>query len=160
MKCQTIQKLYLSYIDKELSENNMIEVQDHLSLCPDCLKKVNALGEIYQPKTSVQKIEPSPFLWQNLYLKISEQEKKANTFLFPEKLLYFAVNAGIVVIFIMSVLFGIYLGSSPNLATADRTADVPNLIVSDEFENDSYINTLDDMPSESIANVYLTMELE
>ena len=121
---------------------------------------MDALGEIYQPKSALQKIEPSPFLWQKLYLKISEQEKKAATSLFLEKLLPFAANVGYIVIFIMSILLGIYLGSSPNLSTPERTAEAPNVIVNNEFEEDSYISTFDDMPRESIGNVYLTMEME
>jgi hypothetical protein len=160
MKCQTIQKLYLSFIDEELPETDKIRFQNHLSSCSDCARKLDTLKEIYQPKSSLQKIEPSPFLWQKLYLKISEQEKKAATSLFLEKLLPFAANVGYSVIFIMSILLGIYLGSSPNLTTPERTADAPNVIVNDEFEDDSYISTFDDLPRESIGNVYFTMEME
>ena len=160
MKCKTVQKFYISFIDNELSELETQQVQDHLSSCSDCSKKVNTLKEIYQPKSCLQKVESPPFLWQKLYLKISEQEKKTDIFLFSEKLLNFVVNASVVAIFVFSILFGIYLGSSPNLTTADATTQVQDVIVSDEFENDSYINTFDDLPRESIANVYLTMEME
>ncbi len=160
MKCHTVQNLYLSYIDKELSENEISQIHDHLSNCSDCVKKADALCEIYQPGSRVQKVEPSPFMWQKLYLKISEQEKKVDTFIFSEKLIHYAANFGVVVILIMSVLFGIYLGSSPNLANTEIAAETSNIIVSDEFENDSYITTFDDLPRKSIAGVYLTMEME
>ncbi len=160
MKCQTAQKIYLLYIDNELSKYKTNQVQDHLSSCAACSLKMNALKEIYQSKSRVNKIEASPFMWQKLYLKISEQEKKSDKFLFPEKLMHFLINVGMAAIFVLSVLLGIYLGSSPNITNVERVAEAHDVIVNDEFENDSYINTLDDLPRESIANVYLTMEME
>lgn len=160
MNCQTVQKLYLSYIDKDLPDVDLVQVQEHLCSCPECAKKVDLLREIYQPKGKLQKIEPPPFLWQNLYLKISKQEEKKAMFSYSEKLLQFATNLGIAIVFIISITLGIYLGNSPNLNTMERITEPQDVIVSDEFENDSFINTLDDLPRESLGNVYLTMEME
>ncbi len=161
MTCQEAKRSFLTYIDLELSSNLKKQMDDHLSDCAACQRELKLLAEIYRPAKEIQKIEPAPFLWQKLYLKISQHENRHQAVPWlPVRLLPVGAQVVWILIFSISVLLGIYLGSSPNLTANESPVNSASAIINEDFENDTYINSFDNLPSQSLGKVYLTMELE
>ena len=162
MKCKTVTKKILTFLDKDLEQKEIFQIQDHLNSCEACSKQVNIISDFYNPdEKNVAKPVPPPYIWERLYLKISSQEKTFNPFSgFLKKSPVYAFNFGIVFIFISSILLGIYLGSYPNNSAAQTNIEPAVQTVSENFVKDSFIDSFDDFPPESVGKITLTMEME
>lgn len=158
MKCKKVRKKLVLFLDGELSEKQRIEIQNHLNSCPDCLKQVDVLLKIWDVSGELERIEPSPYLWNNLSLRIAEYESSKNLFsTFFETIARYAVPATAVVIFLIGIFTGIYLGSFPNSQKPKDSSLNSDVTAKEKFMRSSYLDSFDDLPPESIGGIYITL---
>lgn len=77
MKCHDWQDLILTdYLDKQMSKEQMVLVEEHLSDCSQCREfAANARKAVVEPFKYAQKVEPSERVWHNIKAVIGEEEK-------------------------------------------------------------------------------------
>ena len=161
MKCSKVTKRLLLFVDKELYEKERSAIQEHLNHCPNCSRSANALAEFYSPSENIETVNSPAFLWEKLYQKITDYENNRSPFTqFFETVPQYATAFAMVVIFFMAVLTGVYLGSNPDLQKSTTLAVTTEISAEEEFVKATYINSFDDVPSESVGGVYLTLKEE
>ncbi len=74
MKCDEARLRMMGYLDNELSEDEIRELQDHLKTCVKCRAEWEAFREL-KKETSQMKFKPLPEMfwdeyWQNVYNRI------------------------------------------------------------------------------------------
>ena len=158
MKCDKVRKKLLIFLDGELPEKQKVEIQNHLNGCPGCLKQVEVLLKIWDVAEGLERIEPSPYLWNKLSLRVVEYESSQNLFsAFFRTISRYTVPATVVVIFLIGILAGIYLGSSTNFQKI-KTSNISSVATAREkFVRSSYLDIFDDMPAESIGGIYIAL---
>lgn len=79
MDCEHIKELLLGYIDNEISDNERMLVDDHLSSCPACAMELEALAatesklrQAYQEVTAG--VSPSAGAWQMIKNKVEAKQ--------------------------------------------------------------------------------------
>ena len=161
MKCKKVRKKLLIFLDEELSERQRIEIQNHLNGCPGCLKQVGVLSKLWTVAGELERIEPSPYLWNNLSLRIAEYESSKNLFsAFFETIDRYAVPATTIVIFLIGIFIGISLGNFPNSQKPKASSLNSDVTAKEKFVKSSYLDSFDDLPPESIGGIYITLESE
>ena len=161
MKCSKVTKRLLLFLDKELSEKETSEIQEHLNHCPNCSSRANALAEFYSPLENIETVHSPAYLWEKLYQKITDYENNRNPVTqFFETVPRFVTAFAMIAIFFMAVLTGIYLGSNSNLQESATLAVTTEISAEEEFVKQTYINSFDDIPSESVGGIYLTLQSE
>ncbi len=161
MKCKKVTKRLLLFLDKELSEKERSVIQEHLNHCPNCSHRANALTEFYSPLGNLGTVSSPAFLWEKVYQKITDYENNRNPVIqFFETVPRYATAVAMIVIFLIAVFIGIYLGSNPNFQSSTTLAVTTDISAEEEFVKATYINSFDDIPSESVGGVYLTLKAE
>jgi predicted anti-sigma-YlaC factor YlaD len=158
MKCKNVRKKIFSYIDKELSNRESSKIQNHLNECAYCKKQYDILSVIFTGTENYEKAIPSPYLWTRLSSKIEEFEKCKSHFWI--RIPKFAESLVMVVLFLISITIGIFLGNFPNLNNSETTDLKPALTENDKFVRSSYVETFDDLPPQSVGGVYVSLEFE
>lgn len=161
MKCKKVKKRLLIFIDGDLSEKHRIKIQNHLNGCPDCLKQLNVLSKIWDVTGELEKIEPSPYLWNKLSLRIVEYENNQNIFsAFFETIVRYAVPATAVITLFIGIFAGILLGSIPNSQKLETSSLKSEVSAREKFVKSFYLDSFDDLPQESIGGIYITIASE
>ena len=161
MKCKKVRKKLLIFINGEFSEKHRIKIRNHLNGCPDCLKQSNVLSKIWDVPGKLEKIEPSPYLWNKISLRIAEYENSQNLFssIF-ETIARYAVPATAVIILFIGIFAGILLGSFPNSQKLETSSLKSEVSAREKFVKSFYLDSFDDLPQESIGGVYITLASE
>ncbi|MFC1998316.1 anti-sigma factor family protein [Chloroflexota bacterium] len=84
MDCEHIKELLLGYIDNEISDNERMLVDDHLSSCPACAMELEALAatesklrQAYQEVTAG--VSPSAGAWESIRQQVVEKEQAGDS---------------------------------------------------------------------------------
>jgi len=84
MDCEHIKELLLGYIDNEISDNEHMLVDDHLSSCPACAMELEALAatesklrQAYQEVTAG--VSPSAGAWESIRQRVVEKEQAGDS---------------------------------------------------------------------------------
>jgi predicted anti-sigma-YlaC factor YlaD len=110
MDCKRTRKKFIFYIDKELSEDDMLEVSAHLENCKECSELYNKIYESYDSVSLQQEVEPKAFFAESVLGKIDSKEKSISyespvyDSLFAELFRKFAYT-GFAVIIALVILF-------------------------------------------------------
>lgn len=158
MKCKKVRKKLLLFLDRELPEKRMNKVQNHLNGCSDCSKHLDMLSNIWNVSGELERIEPSPYLWNKISLRIAEYDSSQNLFsTFFETIARYAVPATVTVVFLAGILAGIHLGSFPNSQKSKTFGLNSEVSAREKFIRSSYLDSFDSLPSESIGGVCLAL---
>ena len=161
MKCKNIKNKFLLYIDQELPQLEMLEIGKHLKNCQSCTEKLNTYSIIYRPSVEQRKIQAPNFLWEKIYLKISEPEKRLNPFTgLLQNLLRYAITVVVIVIFGLAAMTGFFLGKQAVSMDAKMAATYSDLMIQNEVTDETLIDSFDDLPPSSLGAVYLTLKSE
>ena len=161
MKCKKVRKKLLLFLDGDLSEKQRIKIQHHLKGCPGCLKQVDVVSKLWNDAGELERIESSPYLWNRLSLRIAKYESSKNLFsAFFETIARYAVPATAVVILLIGIFSGIYLGSFPNSQQLDASRLNSDITAKERFVRSSYLDSFDDLPPESICGIYNVLTSE
>jgi anti-sigma factor RsiW len=74
MKCNTIHKKLIFYLDGELSPKEMQDIKNHLSECQECVSFAEELKKMQAILTAEKSVEPNPFFYTRLKAKMEAEE--------------------------------------------------------------------------------------
>jgi len=158
MKCNVVQKKLLRFLDDELSVQERNEIQQHLKECEECSARLHKVSDMWGSERAFPKIDPDPFAWQKLYLKISEKQNQFSPgFAIQKQLGRLVLAGGLAALFVLSIFTGIYLGTDPQLTYDSNTT---NNLTEQQFVKMVHIDSFDDVPPGSIGSVYFSMSAE
>jgi len=128
MRCKDCEKFIHLYLDKKLDEQKRKEIEKHLSECPRCKEKFEALKMVEGKARGIEIPEPEEAYWQTFSQRVRERiiskqrqpfgirlkEFVGNVFVFtPQRLRIAAAVASIVLVFIVGKLYIDYRGTIP-----------------------------------------------
>ena len=158
MNCKNVKKNLVSFLENELLEEQRVEMEKHLKICPDCSHLLEEFSQLWGALERREKIQPSPYFWTRVKQRIVEyEEERKPAWGWLEGLVGWARPAVAVVVLLICVFLGYSLGNLPqaNGQTAYQV-DERTLALRQLF--DSYhVNLLDDLPTGSIEATYLDM---
>ena len=76
MKCSEVKFNLISFINKELSEQENNKIQNHLQICNDCKNEYDLLIKTYDLLKTSENLEPSEDFLQKLHQKIEQEKSK------------------------------------------------------------------------------------
>ncbi len=79
MNCNQVQNKIIDYIDKNLPEHEMQEVEKHLDQCENCRDAVIETGKLFQSIEKNEDENPSPTLKDNFYQMLEQEKAAQNT---------------------------------------------------------------------------------
>lgn len=148
-------------MDGDLSEKEHHVIQEHLKHCVHCSNRATLLTGLYSSSEKIETVSSPHFLWEKLYQKIDRYENSYSPIKnFFEIAPRYAASFVVIISFILAIFAGIYLGSYPNFQDSETFASTMESTDKDEFVKEAYIDSFDDIPSESLGGVYLTLKTE
>jgi hypothetical protein len=154
MNCKELKIIIPEYIENNLSDKQIKDCNDHLSLCKDCKRIYVGLKntlDLLKPKAE---IEEQAFYFTKLKQKMeSKSETKESLFLklFSQKIVQPMIYLSSLII---AVYIGILIGSSSSSTGANQFSDLNN-------DENNYIKTyneyqyLNDFEIETIENLFI-----
>jgi oligoendopeptidase F len=79
MKCEKIQDKFVDYLDKNLSEQEMSSVENHLKECDDCSQEINHLETLFNEFSKEEIEQPSLNLRMNFEQLLEDEKAKLET---------------------------------------------------------------------------------
>lgn len=146
MSHRNIQKNLLLYIDGSLGEKDTIEVKKHLPQCPYCSQQIAVLTKIWKNGTAIEQLRPSPFLWTKLEARIVQSETTDNVI---QKFIPALRYSAAIVLFIISIFLGNYLGNLPK-SSAQQSSEVTS---NEYFARTYHLDSFELSSNESIGQV-------
>ena len=121
MKHREIRKKLLRYIDGELPQDDKEEIQLHLEHCEQCRKDVQSLSGVWKLSQSIERMQPSPFLWNKISAQLEGKTQKRRLVhkagVFIRQVAQPALTVAIVA---MALFVGIQIGGYLNTKTLSR----------------------------------------
>lgn len=74
MKCDTIHKKLIFYLDGELPPQEMEDIKNHLSECKECVAFAEELQKTQAILTAEKSVEPNTFFYTRLKAKMEAEE--------------------------------------------------------------------------------------
>lgn len=154
MNCGEIKQRLSAFQDKQLSEDEMQVIQNHLNFCESCSSAFQELQDVYRLLSHVETIEAAPYFWAKLSRRMKRSASKKSVWeTMAAPILRFAVPVTAMLVFLFALVIGIYLGSNIyNHSTFPASA-----ITEQEFNQVYSLNTFEDFPQESVANAYVSL---
>ena len=147
MKHDKFQLNLLHLLDGELPAAQAAEMERHLSECPDCVRKLAAVRQVWKAACEAGRVEPPPFLHARIAARVREYETNRH---FVSGLTGFlsrlAQRGALVFLVAGAVGVGIYLGRSAS--DNPRNSAQAGL---------SYLDIFYDLPPQSLGGVYITL---
>ena len=73
MRCKKLRKIYLKYIDDELSEQERQFVEKHIQDCPDCAGEISSLEKMRSLLQTAAKVEVSDQYWDTYWDRLERK---------------------------------------------------------------------------------------
>ena len=150
MKCKKIKSNLLLYIDNELSDKSMKEIDLHLKQCEQCNKEFNKLSAVYKHLGNKTMIPENPFFYTRLRQKMENKLLKSHSV--KKQLL--AVLQPVTYVFLLGVgiYIGILIGSGGMNNNNISTSESQNPEYMQEYSSSLY---LDEMKLETIESSFI-----
>lgn len=149
MKCRKMKEQISRFLDNELLPSEQLPVLEHLKLCTNCRKELDALSQVSDFLNLIKPIAVPPEFSTNLQKRIAETENsKVSEYPLVNWAKRLVVPAGIAALFVIAVFGGDYLGqrlSQRIEKTVNLTEEVANVTGSTSFE---------DFPEGSLVDAY------
>jgi len=155
MNHKKIQKKILLYLDGDLLGDERDKMQEHLSTCSLCSKRLEALSKVWRLESAVERMKPSPYLWTRLEERIKQYECNRNLFTDMRERFGSLVRPAIfALLFLIAIVVGSYLGySSSSTASVDSEK-----AAKDEVARIFHMDAFEPFPPESVGKA-LTIAL-
>ena len=154
MNCREIKRKLSAYQDRELPGWQMNEIKEHLTYCNHCSLALQQMNQVWELISDVEQIESAPFFWTRLSQRMSEKDSKRadwNLIFAPIQKLSFSVL--VIGILIFALFIGMYLGDN----IYQHSQPPASAAVEQELDQVFPLDSFDDFPEESVAQVYVTM---
>lgn len=73
MKCKKIKRLINESLERELSTREEKQLEAHLAQCNDCRQFSEDLSHLVEAASSLEQMEPSPWLWSRIQAALREE---------------------------------------------------------------------------------------
>ena len=158
MNCKNIRANFLSFLEKELPEDQLVQMEKHLKICPECSRLLKEFTILWKTLKDREKIQPSSYFWTRLNQRIIDYEEgKKPVVVSIERILGWARPALAVAVLGVCILLGYSLGNLPSL-NGQAVSQLNNRTTAlKQFVDSHYVNPLSDLPSGSIEATYLNM---
>ena len=111
MNCKNVKRNLVSFLEKKLLEEQRVEMEKHLKICPDCSHLLEEFSQLWGALERREKIQPSPYFWTRLKQRIIEYEEERKPVLgWFEGLIRWARPAVAVAVLRICVFLGYSLG--------------------------------------------------
>lgn len=118
MRCSTVKKLISDYIDSDLKARQIVRLEKHLEVCPDCKNLLKNFQRITESAKELEELAPSEDTWLKIEARLKPEEQKVLTFqprkrlrfsflFFPPKLKYVLSSAVLLVFIFSAVIVGL-----------------------------------------------------
>ena len=159
MRCQKVRKKLSAFIDNELDGAMRVKLEEHLRECFSCRQELRLLSQTWEVLGIWEKIEPSDNFeakfWQRVKEKVKERELKPRARLFQWLTKIAVPSSAIALIFLaLGLLCGIYLG---DMLYPEENRVLPENSLSLIKENLLFLESFEDFPRESVANIYISL---
>jgi predicted anti-sigma-YlaC factor YlaD len=159
MNCKNVKNNFLSFLEKDLSEDHRVEMENHLKACSDCSRLQEEFSQLWGALKHRERIEPPPYFWTGLRHRIIEYEEgKKSVLRWLEGVVGWARPAVAVGVLVICIFLGYSLGNFPQSVNGQTTSQVDERTIAlQEFFNSHYLNPLNDLPTGSIEATYWEM---
>lgn len=154
MNCLEVKRKLSPFQDKALPESEMENIEKHLNECPECSRAFHELTDVWNVLSQVETIDSAPFFWTRLSHRLKEKDAKQNIRkLVLEPVPKFAFSMLTIFVLFFGLFIGIYLGQ--NIYQHSQLSNLTN--IEEEIDQALPLNSFDDFPQESVADVYVTI---
>ncbi|MCK4385851.1 MAG: zf-HC2 domain-containing protein [candidate division Zixibacteria bacterium] len=159
MNCKNIKKNLVLFLENELTEEQRVEIENHLKICPDCSRLLEEFSQLWGDLERPEKIQPSPYFWTRLKQRvIGYEEGKKPVLGWLGGLIGWARPAVAVAVLLICIFLGYSLGNFPQSVNGQPVYQVNERTIALEQFFDSYnLDPLIDLPTGSIEATYLDM---
>jgi predicted anti-sigma-YlaC factor YlaD len=159
MNCKNIKKNLVSFLENELTEEQRVEIENHIKICPDCSRLLEEFSQLWGVVQRREKIQPSPYFWTRMMQRIGEYEEgRKAAFGRLGGLVRWTRLAIAIAVLVICVLAGYSLGNFPRSVNSQTAYQVDERTIALEQLFDShYLNHLSDLPTGSIEATYWDM---
>ena len=141
MKCNTIHKKLIFYLDGELPPQEMENIKNHLSECDECAAFAEELVKTQAILTAEKSIEPNPFFYTRLKAKMEAEETVDYAPRWQSVWVKLVQPAVFSILLIAGVYFGSKIGKPAPMNIAIATFSDQDII--------PYLNEMDTEPIEA-----------
>jgi predicted anti-sigma-YlaC factor YlaD len=159
MNCKNVKKNFVSLLENELPEEQRVEIENHIKICPDCSRLLEEFSQLWQTVEHREKIQPSPYFWTRLKQRIIEYEEGRKPFWgWLEGVVGWVRPAVAVAVLLVCIFLGYSLGNFPESANGQTEYQVDERATALEQLFDSYnLDPSIGLPTGSIEATYLDM---
>jgi predicted anti-sigma-YlaC factor YlaD len=158
MDCKTVEKHLPFFIEKQLPENIMTQVQEHLNTCSNCARLLDRFWQVWPSFESRQDIQPSADFAIQLQQRVIDYDEGSHRKKKSSYLLIYPIRVAAAVALIgLAVFIGNYLGKFPQLYQLQATKFVTVMQQKPLFKSMDLFN---DVPVNSIESICLSITLE
>lgn len=156
MNCKNVRANFLSFVEKELPEDQLVQMENHLKACPDCSRLLEEFSPLWEALVRKEKIQPSPYFWTRLNQRIVDYEEGRKPVLgWLEGLLGWTRKAFAVAALAICIFLGYSLGNFPQINGPAVSQLDKRTLALQQLVNSHYLNPLSDLPTGSIEATYL-----
>ncbi|MEN8120158.1 MAG: hypothetical protein ABFS35_07415 [Bacteroidota bacterium] len=140
MNCKEVENNLIFFIEGNLAENKLVDIETHLNNCDNCNKlsqKLKAdLSLIENDKIS----EPNPFLYSRISERLQEDESKKNNVIRLKTKQFYIHAAAYAAVVVLAIFLGIGLGADFNRNSNIAIEDSEELTDYQVFANSYNLN--------------------
>ena len=155
MECKKVKEKLSAFMDNELKDNDRLKIDQHLAVCSFCMQEAKLLAQTWSALEVWEKMEVPDDFETRFWQRIREREQKE----LPIKglirsIVRIPVPAAAVIILVVGLILGNYLG---NILYPKETKPSNDKVVALGKNDVLYLDTFDDLPPESVGNVYISL---
>lgn len=150
MNCREIKNKLSAFQDRNLPDQEMLEIKNHLEICPKCFQSLAELDFTWEVLDQVEKFESAPFFWTRLSQRINERESRKSSI---SPLLWFPIPVVTTVFLIFAFIIGVYFGKT----IFHQSMSIQQTTIEQEVNDLMTINSLDEYTGESLSDAYVSL---
>lgn len=158
MNCKNVRANFLSFAEKGLPEDQLVQMEKHLKSCPECSRLLKEFFPLWKTLKGRKRIQPSPYFWTRLNQRVIEYEEGRKPVLgWLEGLLGWTRKAFAVVALAICIFLGYSLGNFPQINGPAVSQLDKRTLALQQLVDSHYINPLSGLPTGSIEATYLNL---
>ena len=155
MECKKVKEKLSAFMDNELKDNERLKIDQHLADCPFCLQEAKLLAQTWSALEVWEKMEVPHNFETRFWQRVRErEEKKLSIQKLIRSIVRIPVPAAAAIILVTGLILGNYFGNI--LYPKEKKLSGDKVVALGE--NDVlYLDSFDDLPPESVGNVYISL---
>lgn len=155
MECKKVKAKLSAFMDNELKDNKRLKIEQHLTDCPLCMQEAKLLAQTWSALDVWERMEVPHNFETRFWQRVRErEEKKLSIQKLIRSIVRIPVPAAAVIILVTGLILGDYLG---NILYPKETKLSADKVIALGKNDILYLDTFDDLPPESVGNVYMSL---